>query len=73
VIHIKQKKAGKTGWFIRLALEHTLLMNSNLMNIITFKKFDNYYGEKAPVDAIKYIVVPENPVKIDIKKNMRRS
>ncbi len=26
---------------------------------ITFKKFDDYYGDKAPVDVIKYIVVPE--------------
>ncbi len=26
---------------------------------IIFKKFDKYYGEKAPVDAIKYMVVPE--------------
>ena len=26
---------------------------------ISFRKFDDYYGEKAPVDEIKYIVIPE--------------
>ena len=26
---------------------------------MTFRKFDDYYGEKAPVDEIKYIVIPE--------------
>ena len=31
---------------------------------ITFKKFDNYYGEKAPVDAIKYMVVPETAPRV---------
>ena len=31
---------------------------------IVFKKFDNYYGEKAPVDAIKYMVVPETAPRV---------
>ncbi len=26
---------------------------------ITFKKFNDYYGDKAPLDGIKYIVIPE--------------
>ncbi len=26
---------------------------------MTFRKFDNYYGEKAPVDVINYTVIPE--------------
>jgi len=26
---------------------------------IVFKKFDDYYGEKAPLDKIRYIVIPE--------------
>ena len=26
---------------------------------IVFKKFDDFYGKKAPVDVIKYIVIPE--------------
>ena len=31
---------------------------------IVFKKFDKYYGEKAPVDAIKYMVVPETAPRV---------
>ena len=31
---------------------------------ITFKKFDDFYGDKAPVDVIKYVVVPETAPRI---------
>ena len=31
---------------------------------ITLKKFDKYYGEKAPVDVIKYMVVPETAPRV---------